>query len=124
MKAVSNWLFCAVFFLAALPVEASPRVALMDFSTDDNSYRSAQRAADFTVLVQAKLSDVRTVEWVERSQLKLAETRSWIGSIEVPFNVFRGITAFAFSEQSVWFGGYGSLFRIEKNNVYSTPKLN
>jgi len=54
-------------------VDAAPRVALMDFSTDDNSYRSAQKAADFTALVQAKLSSVRTVEWVERSQLELAE---------------------------------------------------
>jgi hypothetical protein len=37
-----------VFFLfVAAAVQAAPRVALMNFSTDDNSYRSAQNAADF-----------------------------------------------------------------------------
>jgi hypothetical protein len=73
MKAFICRFFYAVIFLAALQIEASPKVALMDFSTDDNSYRSAQKAADFTVLVQAKLSDGGTVEWIERSQLELAE---------------------------------------------------
>jgi hypothetical protein len=34
---------------------AAPRVALMDFSTDDNSYLSAQAAANITGLVQVYL---------------------------------------------------------------------
>jgi hypothetical protein len=50
------------------------RGALTDFSTDDNSYRSIQAAADFTSLVQAKLKDDSPVEWVERSQISLAKT--------------------------------------------------
>ena len=49
------------------------RVALMDFSTDDNSYRSALAAVDFSALLQVKLKDVDGLEWVERSQLQAAE---------------------------------------------------
>jgi Ca2+-binding EF-hand superfamily protein len=43
---------------------------MMDFSVDDNSYRSAQGAADFTGLVQIALGDKSGVEWVERTQIK------------------------------------------------------
>lgn len=53
--------------------QAGPRVAMMDFSTEDNSYRSIQAAADFTGLLQARLKDDSTVEWVERSQINLAK---------------------------------------------------
>jgi len=73
MKAFFCRFFCTVIFLAALRIEASPRVALMDFSTDDNSYRSALAAADFSALLQVKLKDVDGLEWVERSQLQAAE---------------------------------------------------
>ena len=58
------------FAAAANPVQ---RVALMDFSSDDNSYRSAQAAADFSALLQAKLANMGNGEWVERSQLQAAK---------------------------------------------------
>ena len=45
----------------------------MDFSTDDNSYRSALAAVDFSALLQVRLKDVDGLEWVERSQLRVAE---------------------------------------------------
>jgi hypothetical protein len=35
----------AIFIFIAGAVHIAPRVALMDFSTDDNSYRSAQTGA-------------------------------------------------------------------------------
>jgi Ca2+-binding EF-hand superfamily protein len=62
----------AFFLFVAAAVQAAPRVALMDFSTDDNSYRSAQVAADFTSLLQSQLADEPGVEWVERVQLERA----------------------------------------------------
>jgi hypothetical protein len=49
------------------------RVALMDFTVDDNSYPSSEVARDFTVALQAELSGEQEIEWVERSQLRLAE---------------------------------------------------
>lgn len=49
------------------------RVALMDFSTDDNSYRSIQVAADFTSLVQMGLVNEPGIEWIERSKISLAK---------------------------------------------------
>ena len=73
MKLAPISFYVVAILFTALQLNAGPRVALMNFSTDDNSYRSAQTAVDLTVLVQAKLPDVRTVEWVERSQLELAE---------------------------------------------------
>jgi hypothetical protein len=54
--------------------QAAPRVALLDFSTEDNSYRSIQAAADFTSLLQAQFKGDSSVEWVERSQINLART--------------------------------------------------
>lgn len=54
-------------------LHAAPRVALMDFSTDDNSYRSIQAAANFTSLVQAGLFSEPDIEWVERAQINLAK---------------------------------------------------
>jgi Ca2+-binding EF-hand superfamily protein len=62
----------AIFASVALTVQAAPRVAMMDFSVDDNSYRSAQAAADFSSLLQAKLASEPDVEWVERAQLDKA----------------------------------------------------
>ena len=45
-----------LFLLVARPLSAAPRVALMDFSTDDNFYRSAVAAADFSALLQRRRS--------------------------------------------------------------------
>jgi len=70
----SSYFWRAIFFLfLAADIQAATRVALMDFSADDISYRSAQAAADFSALLQAKLMSVDNVDWVERSQLQAAK---------------------------------------------------
>ena len=65
----------AAIVVIAISAEVAPaaiRVALMDFATDDNSYRSVQQAADFSSELQACLADEPGVEWVEREQLDQA----------------------------------------------------
>ena len=70
MKALG---LAAVWLLSlGLAARAVPRVALLDFATDDNSYRSAQAAGDFSVILQASLAGGTNVEWVERAQLDKA----------------------------------------------------
>ncbi len=50
------------------------RVAIGEFSVDDNSYRSSVAASTFSTALQAALSQEKTgVEWVERSQLEAAD---------------------------------------------------
>ncbi len=73
MRIGLSWPVCAIIFLTALRLEASPRLALMDFTTDDNSYRSAQSAAVYSTLLQVRLMYLGGIEWVERSQLQAAE---------------------------------------------------
>lgn len=58
------------FTATAYPVQ---RVVLIDFSSNDSSYRSAQAAVEFSALLQAKLTGMKNIEWVERSQLETAE---------------------------------------------------
>lgn len=64
---------CAAMTMVWFPASAAVRVALLDFSTDDNSYRSIQAAADFTSLVQIGLANEPQTEWVERAQIHLAK---------------------------------------------------
>ena len=71
MKSGCFWR-ATIFVSFAWAVHAAPRVALMDFSTDDNSYRSAQSAADFSGLLQVQMADEPGVEWIERAQLDKA----------------------------------------------------
>lgn len=68
---------------AATPSPAPIRVALMDFSTDDNSWRSAQAAANFTSLLQIRLAGEPRVEWVERAQLDLARQELKLSEMEL-----------------------------------------
>lgn len=75
--------FAAVACVAALlyptcagigaPAEPRIKVALMDFTCDDNSQRSAAAAVDFTVRLQAELSGNDNFDWVERSALAAAD---------------------------------------------------
>jgi hypothetical protein len=58
------------FFLAA-PSHAAARVALMDFSVEENSLRAQAAATNFAALVQAALT--QDFELVERAQLAKAE---------------------------------------------------
>ena len=66
------WLLPAGLAAVAAPSAPPIRVALMDFSTEDNSWRSAQAAANFTRLLQIQLADAPGFEWVERAQLDQA----------------------------------------------------
>src|SRR4051812_9453738 len=74
--------FVALFMVGICRTKAAPalkfnpavRVALMDFSTDDNSYRSIAAAAEFTSLLQIGLMDEPGTEWVERAGIRLAKT--------------------------------------------------
>ncbi|MFN7139660.1 MAG: hypothetical protein ACK4UN_09995 [Limisphaerales bacterium] len=54
--------------------KASLRGALIDFTSDDNSYRSKLAAENFTAALQAVLSGADSgVEWVERGELAKAD---------------------------------------------------
>lgn len=66
-------LLFAAFASPAAPAEPRIKVALMDFTCDDNSQRSAAAAVDFTVRLQAELSTSDSFDWVERNALAAAE---------------------------------------------------
>lgn len=68
----------AIFIFIAGAVHTAPRVALMDFSTDDNSYRSAQTGVNFTSLLQVQLVNEPGLEWVERAQLPKRGLAAWV----------------------------------------------
>src|SRR5208283_3930289 len=70
MKALA---FALCLLAWSLTDAAELKVALSDFTSDDNSYRSAMAAVNFSELLQAKLTGMEGVEWVERSQLQAAE---------------------------------------------------
>lgn len=73
-RATLRWVLLLSGVLAvAFPARADRRVALLDFTADDNSWPATQAAVDFTAVLQAQLSGAAGVEWVERAQLKLAE---------------------------------------------------
>jgi hypothetical protein len=60
---------------AAQPANADaprPRVALIPFIAEDNSYRSAAGLANFTDALQAELSSTPGYQWVERAELDRA----------------------------------------------------
>lgn len=71
--------------MGLMPLAASSqavvRVALMDFSTADNSYRTILKATDFTSLVQSQLAGTDGIEWVERAQLHLARSEFALGEM-------------------------------------------
>lgn len=62
---------------------AVPHVALINFSTDDNSYRSAQMATDFTSLLQIRLANEPNVVWIERDQLDKARQELELSAMEL-----------------------------------------
>src|SRR5438045_4047757 len=59
--------------IAAPPPDSKLRVAILDFLVDDNSYRSATAATDFSRSLVAAFSKNSEWIWVERPQLSLAE---------------------------------------------------
>jgi hypothetical protein len=74
MNGRTKAILSTIALTTALSSPGAVRVALLDFSTDDNSYRSIESAAQFASLVQIGLADEPGTEWVERSQIRLAKT--------------------------------------------------
>jgi hypothetical protein len=63
--------FLAALLLAISSSVAAPRVAVMDFITDENSLRAQSVATNFTAMAQAELT--QKFELVERAELAKAE---------------------------------------------------
>lgn len=49
------------------------RASLLDFTSEDNQYRSTQAAKEFTATLQALLTTETDINWVERVELAKAE---------------------------------------------------
>lgn len=67
-----------------LPLVAAvlpPRIAVADFTTEENSYRAEVVARDFSTALQALLTDLSAVEWVERSQLAEVEKEHGLAAL-------------------------------------------
>jgi ankyrin repeat protein len=56
----------------AVCTAADIRVAVSDFTTDDNSYQSMLAAENFAAATQAQLGEIAGMEWVERQQWQKA----------------------------------------------------
>jgi hypothetical protein len=67
-------LVVASVFLMESAALGETRIALMDFISEDNSYRSTLAAADFTAALQSQLAGTPGYQWVERPELSKAET--------------------------------------------------
>jgi len=67
----------------------------MDFFTDDNSWRSAQKAAEFSSLLQIQMADEPGVEWIERAQLDKARQ-------ELELSAMDGMNGGAALRQGKW----------------------
>jgi hypothetical protein len=72
MKSLSSWFFVAAIAFATLKVEAVPRIALMDFMSEDNSYRSTVALSDLVGAMQVEMTGDTNYEWVERAELEKA----------------------------------------------------
>jgi len=70
---VSTLLLC-IALLTLLPTSAADvhRVAISDFTTDENEWESIKALAEFAPALQAELAKEPAVEWVERSELVAA----------------------------------------------------
>lgn len=62
-----------IFVFSTVALQAAPRVALMNFTSQIETYRNIQSAADFSAALQATASSGQSpVEWVERNQWQSA----------------------------------------------------
>src|SRR5262245_62036669 len=66
---------------ASLPAASTPRVALLQFKSEDNSYLSQRAAADFSTALQGLVSGLTGVEWVERTELEKAGRESGLAAL-------------------------------------------
>ena len=94
LPALRRLQLCLALFMA-LPTFAAgvPRVAISDFTTDENEWESIKAVADFAPALQAELTKERDFEWVERAQLGLArkeiELSTALGQPDLPNAVRR-----------------------------------
>lgn len=58
-----------------------PRIAVADFTTEENSFRAEVAARDFSTALQALLADLPGVEWVERAQLAEVEREHGLAAL-------------------------------------------
>ena len=58
--------------LASVPKNTTPRIALMEFACDDNSYRSTIAMGNLVSALQVELSGDTNYDWVERVELAKA----------------------------------------------------
>jgi hypothetical protein len=56
----------------SVPTAPPPRVALMDFVSEDNSYRSSAALGNLVSVLQAEVSGQTDYDWVERAELEKA----------------------------------------------------
>jgi hypothetical protein len=56
--------------LTAQADATTPRIALMDFVSDDNSYRSTVAMGNLAAILQTEVSQNTNYEWVERAELE------------------------------------------------------
>ncbi len=77
MRRQSPAIFLGIFILGAFfpligHAEPIPRVAILDFTSDDHYYRSSVAAGNFTAALQTSLFERKDFQWVERAQMLAA----------------------------------------------------
>ena len=78
------WFILAIFVLTLrLPGQTTKpvRVALMDFISEDHSYRSTVAVADIMSALQAKIPADKNYDWVERAELEKAANEMKIAGL-------------------------------------------
>ena len=69
-----------LLFMVATAVAATHRVAMSDFTADENEWDAIHAATDASRLIQTELAKVANIEWLERAQLGLAQSEIEIGA--------------------------------------------
>src|SRR5438270_10918122 len=70
---ILGWLLLSQGLNCSAAPASRHRVALMDFTSDENSYRRGVAASDFSAALQGHLAAEASVEWVERARIQPAE---------------------------------------------------
>jgi ankyrin repeat protein len=66
------WMIGLMFVMDGELFAAQYRAAIMNFTSDDNYYRSTLSAGDYTTAVQSTLASMPNIGWVERTELNAA----------------------------------------------------
>ncbi len=73
LPTIATLLAAALLVVEPATAAGGRRVAISEFTTDENQWENIRAAADFAPALQAKLAKEPAVEWVERAQLGLAQ---------------------------------------------------